>query len=470
MWTYYKQPLDAWSVSISEVVRLDDEGLALNGKCSYRPGQGRVSRPSITPPLCMPITPMVPQSVEARAVLEQKWQVDLQLHPFVLLLPQPIIDLVLIGRWSRLLVCWNWGRSFWGNDFVRPFPIPAGLALSRLQQQSGQRRDVSHGANAQFTLDAARLVRGYVTSTWTANSAKSGASSLEDADTERELQLGRAVTALSNYISHLETTCAGIEARKKKPKLDPSRMVHAILALKFVRNRQDVHVRTLVDQLFKALLPSPLEAALAPLANNLPSTSVASKALLPLDMALSATRGDLDRQHGGPVFLFCDASVQAKVDWLLSMYDVIPTQHVRDAFESVHALCRGELKFRQQLALASHDGLANLETVEAMINLRSQAGHQLTQYIRRHMRVPIAVTSHTTLESKARALGQGTWVDHPSIEMTEARWRFRLLQLLLLLLYCTNRGERWRAGGQIPSESEVKWGKNEHEGGRPHKL
>ena len=108
LWTYYKQPLDAWSVSISEVLRMDDEGLELNARFSSKKRCGQHSRPNIMPPLCVPTIPMVPQSVGARAVLEQEWRIDLQRHPFVLLIPQPIMALVLAGKWFRLLVCRSW--------------------------------------------------------------------------------------------------------------------------------------------------------------------------------------------------------------------------------------------------------------------------------------------------------------------------------------------------------------------------
>lgn len=151
----------------------------------------------------------------------------------------------------------------------------------------------------------------------------------------------------------------------------------------------------------------------------MPSASLASKRALAFDAALSWVHGELVQEQKGPIYMYADSSVQAKTDWLLSMYDWISDTNLEPCFSAVHTLMDSSKDFQEISATTDEDGDEELELLlVTVVNKRHQAGSTLAAGIHRHRRIPVSVTGNTDLEAKARAIAHGTWVENATSAQT----------------------------------------------------
>ena len=117
-----------------------------------------------------------------------------------------------------------------------------------------------------------------------------------------------------------------------------------------------------------------------------------------MDCTFAVLFRDVLDSNFGPVYLWCDSSPQAGVDWLLSIIDYIAEDHLEECHQKYQALYRSTSLIQQSVEDV------NL-LAEIAVN-RADAIKFLRQKLHRHRQMPMGLGSGASkLENKCHEVG-----------------------------------------------------------------
>ena len=171
--------------------------------------------------------------------------------------------------------------------------------------------------------------------------------------------LERSVSALDAMLNAHDSQrahqLAAEQGQGKKRSWDTDVLVHCLLAFRHCRSRHARDTQNLFQHMVSSLVPKPLQAFVREASLQPPGSVVLSRSLVSIDATLSLVHGEHIEAYDGPIYLYADASVQAKVDWFNSMYDYISQSEVKPCFEAVHELVRLASTFLEMCSAEAED-------------------------------------------------------------------------------------------------------------------
>lgn len=146
------------------------------------------------------------------------------------------------------------------------------------------------------------------------------------------------------------------------------------------------------------------------------SAAQLSRSQLQVDAAFLCWWKDRMLQAGtGPIYLWMDSSPQGGSDWLLTMMDVIDSEHVWECAEAVRFLVASQDTFREAKGKDERDVMLSIAAE------RDAQARLLGKRIVRHSQAPMALGSGaTSLEHKLRCLAQKMYYEAQTDRRTSA--------------------------------------------------
>lgn len=108
----------------------------------------------------------------------------------------------------------------------------------------------------------------------------------------------------------------------------------------------------------------------------------------------------------GPIYLWCDSSPQAGVDWLLSVFDYVDASSLQQCLEHYRRLFQSTTVFQRIAEVGLDDDQAvDWDVLAETTAVREEAGKFFKKALRRHRQMPMGLGSGATkLEHKCQAL------------------------------------------------------------------
>ena len=103
----------------------------------------------------------------------------------------------------------------------------------------------------------------------------------------------------------------------------------------------------------------------------------------------------------GAIFIWADASVQGKTDWLLSTMDYVSASNLRRCYDAAIALSQSTDAF---MMACDSDGDDKDEVLLRIAHDRLQHASVVKATLLRHRLMPVSVTNNTSLENEARTI------------------------------------------------------------------
>ncbi|CAK9101085.1 unnamed protein product, partial [Durusdinium trenchii] len=302
----------------------------------------------------------------------------------VLWVPKPIMLLLVQGKWKALVLhmmnsvpnrdaplfqrhCLNWLRDLMQYPSNGCFSCLWG---NRFQQY----RSPNHPLTSACALFAMQQLRAH------------SSAIIADGGPSSQSRLEETLEGLEIFTQSLvENRQAGSHVTGRKAVA--SRIFDDIRAAHLLRNRG--HFKAMKTAMMRSLMPHQLQSL--------------AKAMMydPLSVYMDCTFAVLFRDvldsNFGPVYLWCDSSPQAGVDWLLSIIDYIAEDHLEECHQKYQALYRSTSLIQQSVEDV------NL-LAEIAVN-RADAIKFLRQKLHRHRQMPMGLGSGASkLENKCQAL------------------------------------------------------------------
>ena len=124
-----------------------------------------------------------------------------------------------------------------------------------------------------------------------------------------------------------------------------------------------------------------------------------------LDAAFAVFHRTVLESFAGPIYLWADSSPQLGADWLLSIYDYLPRDHVVQAWKAANTLEAAAVKFQALFTESDFDTVAPLDVLEQLVQDRYVAAKFLSTHLCRHRQMPMALGSAAvTMVHKVKAL------------------------------------------------------------------
>ena len=254
--------------------------------------------------------------------------VDLSCVP-VLWIPIPILELLKVRKWSDVILrtCWLYSVHI---DSRLHIPIPEDSWLEDRWQ-----RATEFAAAAATTVAITPKMCSIAASHIRNNPGIANDNSIDGE--EYRLKLQRCLLAFDGVVEANEEAYAAqaldsvgkVAQRRKSQMQTAEQLVSCLFAVRFARSRARASVEQMFTFLVDGMVPRSLQTIVKDLSLRCPSNAKLTRRQIAVDAALCDThRKVLHSCAGGGenwndvvAVQWADSSVQAKVDWLLSMFD-----------------------------------------------------------------------------------------------------------------------------------------------------
>lgn len=413
MWKYMDRPLDAYTVQILEARILEPpltigtkrsrDGRRLcsqvdvrSGELMFRPGSLQFMEDIRAVPGA-PNRTATEDSVTL-ATLLRSWNVDCEKVDCYWLL-EPVLRLILLGRWKTILMCANmpvsvsealqWPPKAWFANMAKkkgkhlPPPKDASLDLGLLE-------DMKHSLRA-----------------WAPAVASAAASAGEDGFDEEMFKLHRYVSFLDRFTHNMEPeqiVALGFHARRWKAR----KLLMSVIVSSHLQDKG--MMEKLLNKSIELSVPEPLQKAcvheMSELLMKTVSKARVSRAQLAVDCTLM--REVAFRRKGVNMFLYfwAGSSPQANSNWMVSSYAAIRADNIVSLLATAHRLINSAQEWHQCCGLP--DSGEREARMLSIAKERDSLGLLVCESISVHKQVPVALGHMAAgLEAKTRAILHG---------------------------------------------------------------
>ena len=394
LFRYYQRPTDAWAINIMGVYTLHEAISVQARKGVKQRVPVSLSFPLFEPdsPLFEPMVLFEGSTISLNTLLENHSILCISRSEWpVAWLPEPVAILIQHGRWNQLLMLCRYYRE----GMPIPHPVPEWIS----ERQADLLQNIGN-VDVPFHAGVAAVLAQYVR-----KSCKRVLDGMPKADADAlRFQLEGAVAALDS-VQGAKTFADTHGQRSRAATIQKAQQtLSVLLALRLARSCESSATEAMLDHSIEATVPIVLRTAVKQTRFDLPSGSTVSRQMLSLDAAIAAMRAKDIESETGPLFLYCDSSVQAKSDWMMSTLESI------NELPRVYMLASGLSRTIEDYKRAFQDGVENPHSEAVwlrklgIIQFRCEAASELNNLIQKFPMIPQDVTGGAKLEGKVRSI------------------------------------------------------------------
>ena len=259
-------------------------------------------------------------------------------HIACMWVPDPVLVFIKVQAWRHLVIMdhWLWGSRF---DLVPEFPraIPA-MRLSPDDPSGGHIVKAHEDMTAKLAGIASDHLREYV-----ASCKERRVRSHVHQSSLAMAKIERAVMALDG-LAETGHDFRIVQQHAQQDRYEADHMVWALLACFLSKNRKDFTTDTVRNAIVRSCVPKHMQELVASVWLDQPSSATLSGRQLALDLSFALTFADSMATFDGAIFIWADASVQRKTDWLLSK-DYVSASNLRRCYDAAIALSQSTDSF-----------------------------------------------------------------------------------------------------------------------------
>ena len=319
-------------------------------------------------------------------------------EPVCLAIPSAVLALIKRGAWRNLILLGTWHHKKRGKAYLR-FATELDLPAWHLQlkQSNLLRLDVpkpSLGFPAASALDLAKSLQ-----IW-APAILASHPEVHDG-VQTNIFLEDIILRLQSYASH--QGAASISQHPRSKKLDHDKVVKALCVSMKLRNKSELTsaLSMAIDAVFPGMSRD------VPI--SMPSGPSLSRKQILVDAAYCCFWRDVLAKQEGPIYLWCDASPQGGVEWLLSIINCIEKADLPKCTQPADYLRKSVQDLQRACSCDDKDAMLDIA------KSRHEAGSVLKKAIVSHRQIPIGLGS-ATVEHKVRSVCRKLFVETQTLE------------------------------------------------------